>query len=432
MFDECTPFHADREYTARSTERTHRWLDRCLAWHAAHGPEGQLVYGIVQGGTDEDLRRSSAQAVAARDGLGGIAIGGSLGEDKAQMFEVVEWTIEELPEAQPRHLLGIGEVDDLVRGVELGIDTFDCAMPTRIGRHGMALVPDPAKRWRVDLAKARWREVDEPLLEGCPCPACARGLLARLPALPVPRQGADRAAPAHDPQPRLPAAPDGRAARRDRRRPPGRGGRRGARGSRAVGAGGDRVSGAGRPAAEGSPAAAFKAFEADGWSARAGTYGALMARATAFAIEPLLDAARVGPGVRVLDVGCGPGALSAAAAARGARVTGADLAEGMLAQARRNHPGIEFVHADAEELPFDDGAFDVALGAFIVNHLPHPERAAAELARVAAPRRAGDVGAAGRGRDLRSARARGRRTWPRPRRRARTSSASPTPRRSPA
>ena len=108
-----------------------------------------------------------------------------------------------------------------------------------------------------------------------------------------------------------------------------------------------------------------------------------MARATAFAIEPLLDAASVGPGVRVLDVGCGPGALSAAAAARGAIVTGADLADGMLAQARRNHPEIEFVHADAEDLPFADGAFDVALGAFIVNHLPHPERAAAELARVA-------------------------------------------------
>ena len=175
VFDECTPFHADREYTARSTERTHRWLDRCLAWHEQHGPEGQIVYGIVQGGTDEDLRRSSAQAVASRDALGGIAIGGSLGEDKPQMFEVVEWTIEELPEAKPRHLLGIGEVDDLVRGVELGIDTFDCAMPTRIGRHGMAIVPDPEKRWRVDLAKARWKQADEPLLEGCPCPACEAG-----------------------------------------------------------------------------------------------------------------------------------------------------------------------------------------------------------------------------------------------------------------
>ena len=174
VFDECTPFHATRDYTARSTERTHRWLDRCLDWHEAHAPEGQIVYGIVQGGVFEDLRRESAQAVAARR-VDGIAIGGTLGEDKAQMFEVVEWTVEELPAERPRHLLGIGEIDDLVRGVELGIDTFDCAMPTRIGRHGMAVVPDPERRWRVDLAKSRHRTADEPILEGCPCPACAHG-----------------------------------------------------------------------------------------------------------------------------------------------------------------------------------------------------------------------------------------------------------------
>jgi queuine tRNA-ribosyltransferase len=174
VFDECTPFHGGRDYTARSTERTHRWLDRCLAWHAENAPDWQVVYGIVQGGVEEDLRRASAQAVAAR-GTGGVAIGGTLGEDKDQMFEVVRWAMEEIPEERPVHLLGIGEVDDLVRGVELGIDTFDCAMPTRIGRHGMAVVPDPEHRWRVDLAKARWREADEPLLEGCPCPACAHG-----------------------------------------------------------------------------------------------------------------------------------------------------------------------------------------------------------------------------------------------------------------
>jgi queuine tRNA-ribosyltransferase len=177
VFDECTPFHGGRDYTARSTERTHRWLDRCLAWHERHGPEGQAVYGIVQGGVEEDLRRASAQEVAAR-ATDGIAIGGTLGEDKEQMFEVVRWTVEELEAAapgRPRHLLGIGDVDDLVRGVALGIDTFDCAMPTRIGRHGMAVVPDPARRWRVDLAKGRYREADEPLLDGCPCPACAHG-----------------------------------------------------------------------------------------------------------------------------------------------------------------------------------------------------------------------------------------------------------------
>jgi queuine tRNA-ribosyltransferase len=174
VFDECLPFHVSRDYMARSTERTHRWLDRCLAWHAEHGPPGQLVYGIVQGGTEEDLRRWSAREVAAR-GVGGIAIGGTLGREKAQMYEVVGWAVEELEEDRPRHLLGIGEVDDLLRGVELGIDTFDCAMPTRLGRHGMAIVPDPEARWRVDLAKGRWRTADEPLLDGCPCAACAPG-----------------------------------------------------------------------------------------------------------------------------------------------------------------------------------------------------------------------------------------------------------------
>ena len=178
VFDECTPFNVDRDYTQRSTERTHRWLERCLGWHAEHGPPGQLVYGIVQGGVYEDLRRESTQTVAA-SACDGVAIGGSLGAEKAQMYEVVGYATRELGgehERKPRHLLGIGEVDDLIRGVELGIDTFDCAMPTRLGRHGTALVPDPVNRWRVDLKKARWRESEEPLLEGCECPACADGL----------------------------------------------------------------------------------------------------------------------------------------------------------------------------------------------------------------------------------------------------------------
>ena len=167
VFDECTPFNVTRDYTARSTERTHRWLERCLDWHEEHGPAGQVVYGIVQGGVYEDLRRASAQVIAASR-AGGIAIGGSLGEDKAQMYEVVEWAADELPEDRPRHLLGIGDVDDLLRGVELGMDTFDCAMPTRLGRHGMAVIPDPAARWRLDLAKGRYKRADEPLMEGCP------------------------------------------------------------------------------------------------------------------------------------------------------------------------------------------------------------------------------------------------------------------------
>jgi queuine tRNA-ribosyltransferase len=177
VFDECTPFHVDRAYTQRSTERTHRWLDRCLRWHSEHGPDGQLVYGIVQGGVYEDLRRESARTVVA-SACDGVAIGGSLGAEKAQMYEVVSWATSELDgehELKPRHLLGIGEVDDLIAGVELGIDTFDCAMPTRLGRHGTALVPDPDARWRLDLTKAGQRESDELLLEDCSCPACVKG-----------------------------------------------------------------------------------------------------------------------------------------------------------------------------------------------------------------------------------------------------------------
>jgi queuine tRNA-ribosyltransferase len=177
VLDECTPFHVTRDYTARSMERTHRWLGRCLAWHAEHGPRDQAVYGIVQGGVESDLRTISAEAVAAT-GCDGIAIGGSLGQDKAQMNEVVDRStaeLERLAPERPRHLLGIGEIDDLITGVEQGIDTFDCAMPTRLGRHGVALVPDPEARWRVDLVKSRWRTADEPIVDGCPCPSCRVG-----------------------------------------------------------------------------------------------------------------------------------------------------------------------------------------------------------------------------------------------------------------
>jgi len=177
VFDECTPFHVSRDYTARSMERTHRWLERCLAWHSEHGSPRQAVYGIVQGGVEPDLRAISAETVATST-CDGIAIGGSLGQDKDQMYTVVGWAtaeLERLAPDRPRHLLGIGDVDDLIAGVEFGIDTFDCAIPTRLGRHGVALVPDPDRRWRVDLVKSRWRRSEEPILDGCPCPTCVTG-----------------------------------------------------------------------------------------------------------------------------------------------------------------------------------------------------------------------------------------------------------------
>jgi queuine tRNA-ribosyltransferase len=171
VFDECTPYHADREYTARSMERTHRWLDRCIEWHGREGPERQAVFGIVQGGVHEDLRRESADAISNAD-VDGIAIGGTLGRDKEEMRGVLELTAPLLPEEAPKHLLGIGDVDDLLAGIALGLDVFDCAIPTRLARHGTALVPDPGNRFRLDLRKGGWEGDRLPIAAGCPCPAC--------------------------------------------------------------------------------------------------------------------------------------------------------------------------------------------------------------------------------------------------------------------
>jgi queuine tRNA-ribosyltransferase len=181
-FDECTPFHVERDYTRRSMERTHRWLDRCVRWHAEHAPPRQLLYGIVQGGVYEDLRAESAARVAAAD-VDGIAVGGSLGQGKDEMRAVLEWSLRGLDEERPRHLLGIGDVDDIVHAVGAGIDSFDCATPTRLARHGTALVPDPGARWRFDVTRGEARGSREPIAEGCPCPACrehTRGYLHYL------------------------------------------------------------------------------------------------------------------------------------------------------------------------------------------------------------------------------------------------------------
>ena len=178
-FDECTPFHAGRDYTANSTERTHRWLERCLAWHEGNAPARQAVFGIVQGGVYEDLRAASAAAVAAAE-VDGIAVGGTLGRDKDEMRAVVARTAPLLPEAAPRHLLGIGEPDDFVAGVASGMDLFDCAVPTRLARHGTALGPLPEARHRFDLRAAQYGFDRGPLVDGCPCAACRKHTRAYL------------------------------------------------------------------------------------------------------------------------------------------------------------------------------------------------------------------------------------------------------------
>jgi SAM-dependent methyltransferase len=126
----------------------------------------------------------------------------------------------------------------------------------------------------------------------------------------------------------------------------------------------------------------YKAFEAAGWSERAATFEMLVGRATAAAIEPLLDAAGVTASSRVLEVGCGLGDLAAAAAARGAAATGTDLAAGMVEAARRRHPALAFTVADGEALPYEAGVFDATVSAFVINHLPDAERGTAEMVRV--------------------------------------------------
>jgi SAM-dependent methyltransferase len=127
---------------------------------------------------------------------------------------------------------------------------------------------------------------------------------------------------------------------------------------------------------------AFKDFESVGWSAQADTYGDLIGAITTRLAEPLLDAAGVRDGQRVLDVATGPGYVAGRAQARGALPVGIDLAEGMLEAARRRHPDLRFVRADAEQLPFEDGSFEAVVGGFVINHLPSPHRAVAEAARV--------------------------------------------------
>jgi queuine tRNA-ribosyltransferase len=171
--DECTPFHVTEGYTRAATERNVRWARRCLdAYHELGMPDRQALYGIVHGGVYPDLRRWSATEIAAL-GFPGFGIGDCLGETKSDWYQVVDLVCPLLPEDRPRHLLGVGEPDDLVEGALRGIDTFDCAMPTRIARHGQALhLGRP--RYRLDLLGPDRRREDVPIDASCPCSACTR------------------------------------------------------------------------------------------------------------------------------------------------------------------------------------------------------------------------------------------------------------------
>ena len=179
-FDECAPYPADRSYVKQSMDRTHRWLARCRDYHNAKADslggesrilgEGlnQSLFGIMQGGVYKDLRRESAMAISEMD-LPGYSIGGlSVGEPKDIMYDVMDECVELLPKNKPRYLMGVGSPDCLFEGVERGVDMFDCVLPTRIARHGMAMT----SRGRVNIKNARYEMDFTPLDPECDCYTC--------------------------------------------------------------------------------------------------------------------------------------------------------------------------------------------------------------------------------------------------------------------
>ena len=168
-FDECTSPLAGYDYTKKSLERTHRWETESLrAFHSRPlTTNNQQIYGIVQGGAYKDLREKSAKFIGDMDFFG-IAIGGSLGKSKKDMHRILDWTTPLLPENKPRHLLGIGGVQDIIEGVKRGVDTFDCASPTREARNGSFLT----KNGRLNIANAKFKTDKNPIEKNCKCYAC--------------------------------------------------------------------------------------------------------------------------------------------------------------------------------------------------------------------------------------------------------------------
>ena len=172
VLDECTPFHVEKAYTERSMELTHRWADRCVTEFARTHTGRQALYGIVQGGVYPDLRQRAAEFVASRPFFG-HAIGGSLGATKEQMYEVAGMAMEaqRTPKPRPVHLLGIGGVADIWNTVGFGFDTYDCVAPTRIARHGWALVKW-SKDFKINILNAQFRADTGPLDPDCDCATC--------------------------------------------------------------------------------------------------------------------------------------------------------------------------------------------------------------------------------------------------------------------
>ena len=171
VLDECTsPLH-DYHYTREAMERTHRWAVRALDEFQRTSDKSQALFGIVQGGAYQDLREKSASFIAAQN-FDGYAIGGSLGRSKEEMYQVLEWTTPLLPQDRPRHLLGIGEVEDIFEVVKRGIDLFDCVLPTQIARTG-TLFAKKTERFRIHILNAQFKDDHRPIEQGCNCYTCS-------------------------------------------------------------------------------------------------------------------------------------------------------------------------------------------------------------------------------------------------------------------
>jgi len=165
-FDECAPYPADRNYVRNSLERTTRWLVRCKEAHK--DTDRQALFGIMQGGMYKDLRYQSASEIVELD-LPGYAIGGlSVGEPKELMYEVLDYSVDFLPEEKARYLMGVGTPDHLFEGVARGIDMFDCVLPTRIARNGTAMT----STGRIVIKNAAYEKDFTPLDHACGCYTC--------------------------------------------------------------------------------------------------------------------------------------------------------------------------------------------------------------------------------------------------------------------
>lgn len=165
-FDECPPFDESYDYVKKSVERTSRWAERGLKAHA--NPATQGLFGIIQGAGFEDLRRQSAKDLVSLD-FPGYSIGGlSVGEPKAEMNRVLDFTTPLIPENKPRYLMGVGAADSLIDGVIRGIDMFDCVLPTRIARNGTCMT----STGRLVVKNAKFARDFRPLDENCDCYTC--------------------------------------------------------------------------------------------------------------------------------------------------------------------------------------------------------------------------------------------------------------------